>query len=527
MSRFLVTWDDPADAELSWEWDDMHMPFPLAPLAADYVLAIAGGFDYRYLKLRLPLRIRGRIWHGYAYFAEVLDVPEHQRARFGQRIKSARRQAARRARRYWDGHVMPGLRECYATIASVAVESLSPAELAESWQAAWAATDRAWQFHFAAISGVYAVLDELADRYEAIVPGASPGEALRLVQGAPTEIQAVERELHALAEMARRHPAVTDWLRAEPAGGDEAPEADFAAALAAFLERHGHLGQPFDDLTLPSWGEQPALLRAELRKRLDQPAEDPEARRLRLRREADELAAALLARLPEGDERRAPFESTLALARDIGPLSEGHNYWIDRMAQARLRALCMRVGHRLVRAGVIEHAEDIFYLHRSEVPELLLAPADRRALVGERRAEHDRQRSIQPPRFLGKPPDDGPAGRFDQPRPEQPVADRLTGIGASAGVARGPARVVLSPADFGRVQPGDVIVCPSSNPSWVPLFAIAAGLVTNTGGVLSHAAVVAREFGLPAVVGTGEATRRIADDRLVELDGATGEVRLL
>jgi pyruvate,water dikinase len=94
-------------------------------------------------------------------------------------------------------------------------------------------------------------------------------------------------------------------------------------------------------------------------------------------------------------------------------------------------------------------------------------------------------------------------------------------------VVRGPARVTLSQDDFDRIQPGDVIVCPSSNPSWVPVFTIAGGLVTNTGGVLSHAAVVAREFGLPAVVGTTDATTRIADGRLVEIDGTAGTVRLL
>jgi pyruvate,water dikinase len=87
--------------------------------------------------------------------------------------------------------------------------------------------------------------------------------------------------------------------------------------------------------------------------------------------------------------------------------------------------------------------------------------------------------------------------------------------------------VTRSQDDFGAVQPGDIIVCASSNPSWVPLFAIAGGLITDTGGVLSHAAVVAREFALPTVVGTGDATLRIADDRLVELDGSTGIVRLL
>jgi pyruvate,water dikinase len=83
----------------------------------------------------------------------------------------------------------------------------------------------------------------------------------------------------------------------------------------------------------------------------------------------------------------------------------------------------------------------------------------------------------------------------------------------------------LGPDDFERVQPGDIIVAPSSNPSWVPLFAIAAGLVTNTGGVLSHAAVVARELDLPAVVGVADATSRIRDGQTVEIDGTTGIVR--
>jgi rifampicin phosphotransferase len=118
------------------------------------------------------------------------------------------------------------------------------------------------------------------------------------------------------------------------------------------------------------------------------------------------------------------------------------------------------------------------------------------------------------------------ADRFDGPRYTSTELE-IRGTGASAGIVRGPARLTLSQADFGSVQPGDIIVCPSSNPSWVPLFAIAGGLITDTGGVLSHAAVVAREFALPAVVGTGDATQRIANGRLVELDGTSGIVRLL
>jgi pyruvate,water dikinase len=197
------------------------------------------------------------------------------------------------------------------------------------------------------------------------------------------------------------------------------------------------------------------------------------------------------------------------------------------MAQSSLRRFVMRVAGRLVADDVIGDPGDVFYLRRDEIPELLRRPADRRQVVDARRAEQAHWSAIQPPHKIGAPSEDGVRDRFDGERFESPDPDELRGTGASAGLVRGRARVTRSQDDFGAVQPGDIIVCASSNPSWVPLFAIAGGLITDTGGVLSHAAVVAREFALPAVVGTGDATQRIADDRLVELDGSTGIVRLL
>jgi pyruvate,water dikinase len=188
----------------------------------------------------------------------------------------------------------------------------------------------------------------------------------------------------------------------------------------------------------------------------------------------------------------------------------------------------MRIGRRLVREGVLAHAADVFFLGRDEVAEAIVDGVPRHDLVRERQAVFERQRTMQPPRYVGPiPKDTGPPDRFDSVRHEQTRPDELRGTGASAGVVRGPARLVASQEAFGTVQPGDIIVCPASNPSWVPVFTIAGGLITNTGGVLSHAAVVAREFGLPAVVGVVGATDRIADGRLVEIDGTSGTVRLL
>jgi pyruvate,water dikinase len=182
----------------------------------------------------------------------------------------------------------------------------------------------------------------------------------------------------------------------------------------------------------------------------------------------------------------------------------------------------------LAGSGTIERAEDIHYLTSDEIPGVLGAPTDQRATVDARRKLHERQKRMRPPATVGKPP----APR-DEPDPfegarYEPDADgTLRGTGASIGIARGAARVMNGPADFWKLNPGDVIVAPSSNPSWVPLFTIASGVLCNTGGILSHAAVVAREIGVPAVVGLGDATTRIPDGAIVELDGSTGFVRIL
>ncbi|HEX8026665.1 MAG TPA: PEP-utilizing enzyme, partial [Candidatus Limnocylindrales bacterium] len=282
----------------------------------------------------------------------------------------------------------------------------------------------------------------------------------------------------------------------------------------------------------PSWADNPALLLGDLAKRLETQPEGAEARRARLAAEADALADAARARFAaQAPESLPAFEETLRFAREIGFLTEQHNYWIDRKDQAVMHRLAMRVGRRMVAEGLLERAEDVFHLHRAETSAALRAGADQRPLAAERAAEHEHNKTLKPPRMVGKKAPPPPAGqspdRFGAEYNESDDANVLKGTGSSAGVVRGPARVVLTSNEFDRIKPGDIIVCPSSNPSWVPVFTIAGGLVTNTGGVLSHAAVVAREFGLPAVTGVKDATLTIPDGRHVEIDGTAGTVRLL
>jgi pyruvate,water dikinase len=534
---FPIEWKLPDDPELTWEWDDMHMPVAVTPLSGDYNILMGGGFAYGYDRLSVPYEVLTRVWNCYTYFAARNHFPEDERATADERYTAARRAHIPLSQAYWRKSVAE-LSEIYDWIWARPVETAPLPELAEAWGEAWDRIGRAWAIHFYAIRGPYQALDDLADLYESVIPDASPGEALGLVGGTVHELHEVERGLEALAALAVESVDVEQLVRRDGvrlAEFEAEPQASrFLDAFRAFLLEHGHLGQMYDDLALPSWVEEPELLITEIAKRIEHsmPA-DAETRRTRLATEAHVLAERVRAALSGDPDRLAQFEELLGHARAIGPLTEVHNYWIDRRAQSSLRRFTMRVGQRLAAAGVIATAEDVLFLHRDEVPTLLTSGEAVHALVDARRADHRHWSSVRPPRRVGKPPDPAVPGaaanadRFDGARFESTVADEIRGTGASAGVVRGPARVTLTQDDFGAVQPGDIIVCPSSNPSWVPLFAIAGGLITNTGGVLSHAAVVAREFELPAVVGTGDATTRIADGRLVEIDGTTGIVRLL
>ena len=534
---FPIVWREPDDAELTWEWDDMHMPTAVTPLSGDYNELMGTGFAYGYERLSVPYEVLTRIWNCYTYFAWRSNVPDSETKAADERYTAARRAAIPTSDAYWQGAVVR-LREIYDWVTGRPVETAPAEELAETWDEVWTRIGRAWEIHFYAIRGPYQVLDDLADLYESVVTGAAPGEALGLIGGGVHELHEVERGLERLAAMAADEIAVERLVRQSGVTLDELAALDvadpFVAALHAFLAEHGHLGQMYDDLALASWIEEPGLLLTEIAKRIEHSMPvDAETRRQRLADEAEVLAAKVRSALADDPDRLARFEELLAHARVIGPLTEVHNYWIDRRAQSSLRRFAMRVGRRLADAGVIAAPGDVLFLHREEVPGLLRTSEAVRDLVERRRADYQHWSAVRPPRKVGKPSDPAEPGgaantdRFDGARYESTERDVIKGTGASAGVVRGPARVTLTPEDFGSVQPGDIIVCPSSNPSWVPLFAIAGGLITNTGGVLSHAAVVAREFALPAVVGTGDATTRIADGRLVEIDGTTGIVRLL
>jgi rifampicin phosphotransferase len=219
-------------------------------------------------------------------------------------------------------------------------------------------------------------------------------------------------------------------------------------------------------------------------------------------------------------------------------LSEDHGFWIDFNSTARVRKVFMEFGHHFAEAGVVEEPGDVFHLTIDEIRETAeqLPNLGRRNLVARRKAEMERFGKMQPPPALGTPPPgpppDNPVNRalgkfFGGPPHQQDDPNVLKGNPGSPGVISGRARVLRSLPETGGLEEGEILVAETTAPPWTPLFATAAAVVTDTGGVLSHCAVVAREYRIPAVVGAAMATSTIKDGQSIEVDGDKGIVRLL
>ncbi|WP_249124344.1 PEP/pyruvate-binding domain-containing protein [Saccharopolyspora erythraea] len=327
-----------------------------------------------------------------------------------------------------------------------------------------------------------------------------------LINGAPTRTAEANRQLEALAARARSDPrlrAAVESLDPQRLVGFD----DFRERFEAFLAEYGHRETTSPVLvTTPTWSDAPETVLGLVRVL----AAEPLAGTGVGERAMAELLAHLLLRPPK---RRAHVRRWVSAARaGIAFREDSHFYFT--MPLPVLRRSLLEIGGRLRDAGVLDSAEEVFHLRLEEL-EGVGDPSAAGGLRATASARAARRAELAGVRMLN------PRSVF----PDRPTGDALvSGTPASGGTATGPVRVVRDPAEFGSLAAGDVLVCPYTNPAWTPLFQRAAAVVADSGGPASHAAIVAREYGIPAVMGTAFATNVLTDGALVAVDGDAGRV---
>jgi pyruvate,water dikinase len=334
-----------------------------------------------------------------------------------------------------------------------------------------------------------------------------------------------------VADVIRRHAEVVAFLErsVDDRFLDELPRfpggRESRDAIVAWLDRYGMRGPGEIDITRPRWRERPSMLVPMILANVRTFAPGAAARQFEQgRAEASRKEADLLSRLralPDGAQKADETKRMIDRLRTFAGYREHPKYAMVSRYFVYKQAV-LEEATRLVQAGIIDEVEDVFFLRFEELEEVVRTQRADPQLIDSRCEEFRSYVSLRPPRVLTS---DGEmlSGSYRR-RDVQPGA--LVGLPVSAGIVEGRARVVLDMSDA-KLEPGDILVTAYTDPSWTPLFVAISGLVTEVGGLMTHGAVIAREYGLPAVVGVEDATRRIRDGEWIRVNGAVGYVEIL
>jgi phosphohistidine swiveling domain-containing protein len=502
-----ITWDSPEDAERTWIWDAMHAASPLAPIQIEAIDGTTLTMGAR----EIALKVIG----GYTYRSDrAIGEPAEDSDRSGSEIWAEVSQLcqAQVDRLLLDDYAGTPARELLDRVESLQGEADA---LLESTMRPLAAIERE--------------LGALIEFCEQAVGNDGARLAAEMGVGEGDSSSAAGAALGELALEASEVPVVRDAiLSADYARLPESFQGEaFLVHFHAAMEPYAFMASSWGDVLTPTWAERPETPLSLIRRYLRNPAENPLRGRERARSRRGQARETVNARVPA--HQQTEFSRLVASAAPYQRIREERARY-QLIGSGIIRRLLLALGERLVEEGRVTEPDDVFFLYQSQVQRLLDGSlADCESLVASQRAEYERWRDSPPRPWVGAEPAQlsGSSLRSGPLVRESADTGVIAGMAASGGDVTGTARVLLDIAEASRVQPGDILVCRMTAAPWTPLFASVAAVVTDTGGVLCHSAIVAREYGIPSVVGTVDATRVIQDGDRIRVDGDRGIVTIL
>ena len=543
---FPITWANPEDANLPWMHDRQHAPGPITPLSGWVCENYWGkGSSAGLAAAGQPIGIRIAHINTYYYNAIFPTIPPEQMEEAGQRAEEMLKVSIGNFIERWGSEWLPEIKGYHDRWESFDLSGASADDLLAHLEWTLETYVRLWDIHFEIAVPFLVAPSMFHDLYEDVFGETEALHSYKLLQGIENFSFVAGRELWSLSQKADTD-AVRSIIRDTPtsdvvvvlestAGGRE-----FLAYMRSYLDEFGTRSDTVVELADPSWIEDPTIVIENLKHYLTEGAEDPEDHWNQLVTEREQFVADAREKLAGYPEAvRGQFEMFMSAGQEGHRLQEDHNWWIDQKGNHQVRHVFLEFGRRLAAAGSIAERDDVFYLTGDEIKDAIAAasPVNLAGVVTERKAEMEKWAGVHAPPMIGTdygPPPDNPVtraiGRFfggppPAADPERP--DVVKGNPGAPGTITGTARVIIKLSDAGRLSKGEILVTATTSPPWTPLFVTAGGIVTDTGGPLSHCAIVAREYGLPAVVGTGMATAVIQDGQTIEVDGDAGEVRMI
>ena len=536
--NFPVKWDTPEEAAQFWTADLMHVPHGLSNLSATMDMPAFGrGMVKATEALCMPFKnATFKQVNTYAYTSAEpwSHDPAEMEARMMQ-MRGRMMQHIPGLLERWRDEYEPEVRSINDDTLHADYSKLGDKDIGELLEKIVAKREREGELHFLAVLPAAGAVIAFEEVYTNLIGAPQAGEHLQLLQGFPNKSTESDHALWDLAQEARRRPAVMKIIQSvhsseahDALGATEEGRA-FRGAVEEYTAKYGWRASELD-IAEPTWKERPAPIYSLIREYVARDDYDPreEFRSLVKAREAREKV--LMDRLAGGPVET--FRQFLAGAQQYLPIQEDHNFWIDQQGVCVQRVPVLEAGRRLVSAERIGDAQDVFQLYYDELQGALRGEnGNLQQLVDKRRLEREHFKQIAPPEALGTMPpemEENPMmTKFWGAPPERHPDPRIINCNAaSVGQKTGTARVILSLDDAERLNAGEILVCPATMPPWTPLFGIASAVVTDHGGILSHTAIVAREYQIPAVVGTKVGTSLIEDGTTITVDGTAGTVKL-
>ena len=536
--NFPFEWPDPAMAERFWTWDQMHYPHPFTPLTATLEApCFAEGSTRGFQAIKIPAVFQPLTINGYGYQSmEFLQPADSFPPPWWPEVEQEFLARLPVLTQTWEKDYLPQVQAFNTQLREFDYAGASVDGILAFLEEARQKRVHMWDLHMQAVIPVMGAANRFAETCKELI-GLSEQEAYLMLQGFENLTVESGKALWDLSRAAIARPSVAKLFDSTPV--EELPDAlrtsepSFWAEFERYLDQYGWRADAFE-LADPAWAEEPAVPLTQLGEMLHAPdSADPALTEEQSRKEREEAVTDARSRL-EGNPGAPIFEMMLGVSQQYLPIQENHNFYIDQMNTVLMRRPVLGIADRLVAANAIADREDVFYLTLDELIEAARSPQARdwAAMIGERRAERRRWSAVVPPREIGTPPAEGmrdnPLSTAFFGRPVELSTDPkvINGIGASAGTVTGTARIVPSLADAGKLQPGDVLVCQMTMPAWTPLFASVSAVVADSGGILSHCAIVAREYRIPCVVGTRVGTELLKDGQRITVDGTQGIVRI-
>lgn len=555
---FPIVWVNPHDSSLPWirAGADEIAPRPLCPWDVHMMMIWADAFNEARKSWHSIFTYRLLVMNGYLYTTDVpFLLSDEKISAHRAAYESAMEQLMDTVPQRWYKEWQPEIECDFNAWSRFNRKEASLSELLVYLYEMLLRRKR--HEYIGAVVGVVSVpaLDSFTKLFNELFGSNAGIDGNRLLQGFKSKVHEVEEALWDLARQVEQETELSQIiLRHEPEDAllliRRYPT--YWQLLESFLTMYGYYGGS-DNLITPPWREEPTLLLSILRQKIRQPEDAPSIRLQCLAQDREVALSDAINHLSSNQRQLDRFLLALKRAQECIPISQDRYVVIYQMGYFILRQILLEIGRRFVEASWIERPEEIFYL---TVNEVLESDRDRekhdwRRKIATRREELRRFEKIIPPKTIGTPPTPlNPTMKYQAdamyPAPEEfqtreyenanqslqtgivagAETQVLRGMAGSPGRYKGPARVIHSIHEAGQVTRGDILVCPMTTPAWTALFGIIGGVVTEMGSILSHPAVIAREFGIPAVIGTEIATKVIANNQIVTVDGSTGSIYL-